>query len=59
MDIYNTFGTNGSTSNAIIRRIEPTVLNKGIYQVRLETLEDFEFLVGREVYLEIRQFKRK
>ncbi|MDR1614897.1 MAG: DUF5625 family protein [Campylobacteraceae bacterium] len=58
-DIYHTNGRNGSTSNSIIRRIKPTILNKGIYQVRLETLEDFEFLVGREIYLEIRKWNRK
>jgi hypothetical protein len=58
-DIYHTNGTNGSMDYALIRRINPTILDKGIYQVRLETLEDFEFLSGREIYLEIRQWKVK
>jgi hypothetical protein len=58
-DIYHTNDNQGSTSYTIIRRIKPTILNKGIYQIRLETLEDFEFLVGREIYLEIRQWKVK
>ncbi|MDR1613989.1 MAG: DUF5625 family protein [Campylobacteraceae bacterium] len=58
-DIYHTNGLNNWMSDALIRRIKPTILNKGIYQVRLETLEDFEFLVGREIYLEIRQWEVK
>jgi hypothetical protein len=55
-DIYN---TNGMAYYALIRTIKVASLDKGIYQIRLETLEDFEFLVSREIYLEIRQFKRK
>jgi hypothetical protein len=58
-DTYHTNGLNGSMSNALIRRIKPTVLNKGIYHVRLERLEDFEVLNDREVFLDIRKWKVK
>ncbi|MDR2790393.1 MAG: DUF5625 family protein [Campylobacteraceae bacterium] len=57
--IYNTSGINAAMAYALIRRIEVDRLDKGIYQIRLETLEDFEFLVGREAYLSIRQWKTK
>jgi hypothetical protein len=58
-DIFNTNGINTWGSNSLERRIASPVLNRGIYHVRLETLEDFEFLNDREVFLEIRQWNIK
>jgi hypothetical protein len=56
---YNTTGKHAAGINYIERRIASHILVPGVYHVRLETMEDISFLKGREIYLEIREWRVK
>jgi hypothetical protein len=52
-NIYQTKGYYAYSSSGIERRMASLVLDEGIYSIRLETLEDFSFLDGRDTYFRI------
>jgi hypothetical protein len=54
--IFSTRAVFGRGINYIARGIEDRRLERGVYHIGLETLEDFPYLNDREVYLDIRRW---